>query len=162
PEADTTGWLPMVAGAWSYQLPVEPDSPYPVPVWYRVPFTSETAHDYLDLIVDGFSGTAWRLWVNGSPVTTPPRRSDFDAQMQAIDIAPYVRHGDNVIALRLCVNTATDGLLDNVKLMGDFALRPASTDGYTMVAPRRTVEPCDWTQQGYPYFSGRASYRHAF
>src|SRR4051794_34779575 len=27
------GWLEMVPGAWSYQLPTEPDRPYPIPVW---------------------------------------------------------------------------------------------------------------------------------
>ena len=42
PDTDTTGWLPMVMGAWSYQLPAEPDRPYPIDVWYRIGFTVET------------------------------------------------------------------------------------------------------------------------
>ncbi len=31
PDADTQSWLPMVPGAWSYQLPAEPDTDYPIP-----------------------------------------------------------------------------------------------------------------------------------
>ena len=42
PDIDTTGWLPIVMGAWSYQLPAEPDRPYPIDVWYRIGFTVDT------------------------------------------------------------------------------------------------------------------------
>lgn len=161
PGADTSGWLPMVAGAWSYQLPAEPDRPYPIPVWYRIPFSADYVPPRLDLIVDGFAGSEWQLFVNGQRVTSTLARSAIDAQMQAVDITPYVRQGDNLIALRLVVTNATDGLLDLLKLMGDFALE--SRDGsYAMTEPRRAVQPDDWTAQGYPYFSGRGLYRLRF
>ena len=55
----------MVPGAWSYQLPAEPARPYPIPVWYRIPFAVEVVPPSLTLIVDGFAGSGWTLYVNG-------------------------------------------------------------------------------------------------
>jgi hypothetical protein len=161
PDTDTTGWLPMVMGAWSYQLPAEPDRPYPIDVWYRIGFTVETVPPRLDLIVDGFAGSGWEVFVNGDSVTTAPVRSAIDSQMRALEITPLVRQGENVIAVRLTVTKTTDGLLDLVKLMGDFAVE--RTDGRERIgAPRATLQPASWVDQGYPSYSGRGLYRRRF
>ena len=170
PAVATDGWLPMVPGAWSYQLPAEPDQSYPIPVWYRATFQAGYRPSKLDLIVDGFAGSAWQLFVNGQPVTEPPVRSGFDSQMKAVDVTDLVREGENVIAVRLTVTGATGGLLDLLKLVGDFSLarrpgtglRAGEGGEYALVAPRRTVQPASWTIQGYPFFSGRAVYRRRF
>src|SRR5918995_1205067 len=161
PDADTSGWLPMVMGAWSYQLPAEPDRPYPIDVWYRIGFTVETVPSRLDLIVDGFAGSGWEVFVNEEPVTNDPVRSAIDSQMQALEITPLVHQGENVIAVRLTVTKATDGLLDLVKLMGDFAVE--RVDGSERIgAPRSALQPASWVDQGYPYYSGRGLYRCRF
>jgi hypothetical protein len=159
--AQTTGWLPMVPGAWSFQLPAEPDSPYPIDVWYRINFQADALPPKLELIVDGFAGSAWRLFVNGEPVTANPTRSAVDSQMKTVDITRHARVGQNVIALRLTLTNPTDGLLDLLKIMGDFSLAKRA-DRYRIVAARRTLEPAAWTGQGYPFFSGRATYRRRF
>jgi hypothetical protein len=161
PNLDTTGWLPMVMGAWSYQLPAKPDRPYPIDVWYRIGFTVERVPSHLDLIVDGFAGSGWDVFVNGEPVTATPVRSAIDSQMQALEITPLVRQGKNVIAVRLTVTKATDGLLGLVKLMGDFAVaRVNATE--RIGAPGSTLQPASWVEQGYPYYSGRGLYRRQF
>jgi hypothetical protein len=179
PAADTSGWLPQVAGAWSYQLPAEPATPYPIDVWYRIGFEVEHLPSKLELIVDGFAGSGWKLFVNGQPVPGAPARSFIDSQMGAVDITGQVRVGANLIALKLTLTSATDGLLDLVKLVGDFSLagdQPLAAAGpalgqaqpipehsrYRIAAPRRSAEPCTWTAQGYPFFSGRATYRRTF
>ncbi|NIV33926.1 MAG: hypothetical protein GWN58_32110, partial [Anaerolineae bacterium] len=159
PDVDTTGWVPMVPGAWSYQLPAEPIQPYPINVWYRTSFQVEHVPAKLALIVDGFAGSAWQLFVNGQHVTAAPMRSTFDSQMLTLNIGDLVLEGTNVIAVRLTVTDATDGLLDLLKLVGDFSLAGQEREGYAIVAPRRTVQPASWTTQGYPFFSGRAVYR---
>lgn len=161
PDADTAGWLPMVPGAWSYQLPAEPTAPYPIDVWYRARFEAGYVPASLSLIVDGFAGAGWQLWVNGLPAECEPRRSAFDSQMQAVEIGDLVQAGSNVIALRLTVANATDGLLDLIKLTGDFSL-DRRDDGYVIAAPRTTLEPAPWTEQGYPFYSGRGVYRRSF
>ncbi len=159
PDTDTNGWLPMRNGAWSYQLPAEPAQPYPLPVWFRCTFQIDHMPSQLDVIVDGFSGAEWRLFVNGQAVTSPSRRSTFDIQMQAVAVGAYVHTGENILALRLVVTAATDGLLDLLKLVGDFSLRPRIEGGYAITALKRQLQPTFWTDQGYPFYSGRGVYR---
>jgi hypothetical protein len=152
----------MVPGAWSYQLPAEPEAAYPIPVWYRIPFQADYLPPKVDLIVDGFSGSEWSLFVNGAPVTAAPVRSQVDGQMKAVEITSHLRRGENLIALRLVVTSATDGLLDLLKITGDFTLAPQGEGAYRMAAPCQTLRPQPWTSQGYPHFSGRAVYRKRF
>jgi hypothetical protein len=162
PETEpSSGWLPMVPGAWSYQLPAEPVEAYPIPVWYRISFQVNDLPPKLEVIIDGFSGSDWQLFLNGQPVQTEPARSAIDSQMQAVDITALARPGENLLALRLVLRNATDGLLDLVKIMGDFRLEPHS-QGWAIAAPRRALQPAPWTDQGYPFFSGRGVYRHRF
>lgn len=159
PGLDTApGWLEMTMGAWSYQLPAEPAQPYPLPVWYRVPFQVLDVPEQAALIIDGFAGSEWRLYVNGHPVEETPARSAFDAQMKALDITHYVQPGDNLIALRLVVTGPTDGLLDLVKLVGRFRVLPGPEGQPALAAPDSAVQPGDWTVQGYPFYSGVGSY----
>jgi hypothetical protein len=150
-EAD--GWLEMVPGAWSYQLPTEPDRPYPIPVWYRIHVPVGEVPERLQLLVDGFAGVEWALWVNGRRCTSQPEPSGIDSQISAVDITGMVRQGDNVLALRLVVADATDGLLDLVKLVGPFRLEEGS-----ITTAAGDAQPADWTEQGYPFFSGTAVY----
>jgi hypothetical protein len=159
---DARAWLPMVPGAWSYQLPAEPEAAYPIPVWYRIWFSADYVPPKLSLIVDGFAGSDWSLFVNGDPVKAAPVRSQVDSQMKAVDITPHVHKGDNLIALRLVVTNPTDGLLDMLKLTGDFSLAPQGDGTFRIAAPRKSFQPASWTDQGYPYFSGRAIYRKRF
>jgi hypothetical protein len=161
-DASTQGWLPMVPGAWSYQLPAEPDVAYPIPVWYRIPFQADYLPPKVDLIVDGFSGSDWSLFVNGEQVTATPVRSKVDAQMKAVEITSHLRKGENLIALRLVVTNPTDGLLDLLKLTGDFSLAPQGDGTYRISAPCTSLQPQPWTNQGYPHFSGRAVYQKRF
>ncbi len=105
-DLDTTGWLPVTMGAWSYQLPAEPERPYPIDVWYRIGFEAPYVPPHLDLVIDGFAGSGWSVYVNGQPVTAQPVRSKIDSQMQSLDITPYVQSGTNVIAVRLTVTKA--------------------------------------------------------
>jgi hypothetical protein len=156
---ETRDWLPMVGGAWSYQLPTEPEAPYPLQVWHRCHFQVDHLPTQLHLLVDGFAASSWQLFVNGEAVDTAPVRSHFDSQINSVEITDQVRLGNNRIALCLTLTKATDGLLDPLKLAGDFSLAQAEDGGYTIAAPRATVEPSSWTEQGYPFLSGQAIYR---
>jgi len=82
--------------------------------------------------------------------------------MQAVDIAALACPGNNEIAIRLSVTESTGGLLDLLKLMGDFSLEQASDGSYSIAAPRHTLESGPWTAQGYPFFSGRGLYHCRF
>jgi hypothetical protein len=112
--------------------------------------------------VDGFAGSEWSLYVNGDQVNSVPIRSQVDGQMKAVDITPHVQKGENLIALRLMVTNPTDGLLDLLKLTGDFSLASVSEGSYKINAPCSSLSPAPWTNQGYPHFSGRAVYCKRF
>jgi hypothetical protein len=114
------------------------------------------------MLVDGFAGSEWSLYVNGKSVKAKPERSKLDAQMKAVDITRFLNKGENLITLRLVVTTATDGLLDLLKLTGDFSLTPEGDGAYRISAPCNSLSPAPWTVQGYPHFSGQAVYRRKF
>ena len=91
----------------------------------------------------------WDVFVNGEPATAAPVRSAIDSQMQALETTPLVRQGENVIAIRLTLTKATDGLLDLVKFMGGFAVE--RVDGTERIAaPRSTPQPASWVERGCP------------
>ncbi|HEY2868710.1 MAG TPA: hypothetical protein VGJ11_04340, partial [Gaiellales bacterium] len=156
-DAGDEDWLPMVQGAWSYQIPTEPEGDYPIPVWYRIAFEVEDVPERLELLIDGFAGIEWRLLVNDAACDAAPVASGLDAQIAAVDISGLVQTGRNVLAVRLLLGGPTDGLLDLVKLVGDFRVTPAGA--IAAVAPG--ARPASWTEQGCPFYSGTAVYRSA-
>jgi hypothetical protein len=160
-DLDDADWLEVRPGAWSYQLAAEPDRPYPMPVRYRVPFDVDAVPERLEVVIDGFDGSAHRLFLNGEPVTATPVRSTFDSQMQSVDLTPLVRIGRNVLGVRLVIEEATGGIVDNLKLTGAFSLA-GDADGYRIATPVAEVDPRAWTEQGYPFYSGTGVYRRAF
>src|SRR5207248_2820722 len=101
------------------------------------------------------AGIEWRLLVNDAPCEATPVPSGLDAQITAVDISGLVQAGRNVLAVRLLVGAPTDGLLDLVKLVGDFRV----TAGGAIAAPAKPARPAPWTEQGCPYYSGTAVYR---
>lgn len=161
-DVDEAGWQPVGAGAWAYQLPAEPDRPWPIAVWYRIPFEVDQIPGRVALLVDGFDGDDPTMWLNGRPITSSPVRSKVDAQMQEVELTDAIRAGRNVLAVRLILRDATGGIVDHVKLLGRFGV--AGDDEHTkrMVASLDGGRPASWTEQGYPFFSGRGAYRTAF
>jgi hypothetical protein len=150
-------WIDMVPGAWSYQLPAEPSDPYPIAVRYRATFEADYVPESARLVVDGFAGSDWRLSVNDREPSAAPERSPFDAQMRTVEVSDLLQEGTNDVTLQLTVTKPTDGLLDLLKIIGDF-----SVDGTSIGPPRRTVEAAAWTAQGYPFYSGLGVYRRTF
>ncbi len=163
PGLDTSrDWLEMTMGAWAYQLPAEPDRPYPIPVWYRISFQVLAVPEKLSLIIDGFAGSEWSIYINGQPVEATPVRSQIDSQMQAVEITPFLQRGENLIALRLVVTGPTDGLLDLVKLVGDLQVEAGPGGEPALTTPKPACQPADWTTQGFPFYSGVGSYQTGF
>ena len=160
-EADTddSSWLKVINGAWEMQLPQEREkADYPVTVWYRTWFEMQTVPPNTRVLIDGFSGSGYRLFVNGEEVRDKGKRSALDAEIKEVNIQPHVRAGRNLVAVRLVVNRRTDGILDLLKIIGDFSLEQAGEE-YRIVAPRKTLKLGDWAKQGYPYYSGTGVYR---
>ena len=163
PDEYTTGptaeWLPVVGGAWAYQLPTEPDRPFPMPVWYRSSFDVLDVPERFALIVDGFDGSDARIYLNGARVDGRGERARFDAQMREVDLSTLVVRGTNELAIRLVVEGPTGGIVDHLKLVGSFALDGDPDHGYRLAEDSPDAEPAPWTEQGYPFYSGTGVYR---
>jgi hypothetical protein len=157
-DVDDSSWQPVVAGAWAYQLPAEPVRKWPIPVWYRIPFDVDEVPPDLRLLVDGFKGVQPQVVLNGERVEWKPRRSAVDAEMKELDLPP-ARRGRNVLAVRLVLEGPTGGLVDHVKLLGSFRLAGDEQTGFRIAAASPEIEPASWTEQGFPFYSGRGVYR---
>jgi hypothetical protein len=156
---DDSGWLEVTNGAWEMQLPTERDEQtYPVTLWYRTSFEITDMPDRLSLMIDGFSGSDHELWINGSLMNGKGRRSWLDAEIRTVDITDEVGVGTNVVALRLVVNRRTDGVLDLLKIEGDFGLAEDGDGTHRIVEAPKALDVGDWTAQGYPFYSGTGVY----
>jgi len=159
PAFDDSRWWNVTNGAWEMQLPQERDAAtYPVTLWYRGAFDAKALPSNTRLLIDGFSGSPRQLFVNGREVADEGRRSQLDAEIKEVDIQPYLKLGRNVVAVRLVVHRRTDGILDPLKIIGDFSLRKAG-GRFAIAEKLTTIGVGDWAQQGLPYFSGTGVYR---
>jgi hypothetical protein len=173
---DDSNWLPFTMGAWEMQLPQERDEDeYPVDLLYRASFTADYLPNDLEILIDGFKGSAWRLYVNGMLYSDTLSRSWLDAEIKSGSLSRYVQTGRNVLAIVITVDKKTHGLLDLIKICGTFALSlpatsmettdpkdalsPNVTAPYHLVRPVATVDSGLWNRFGYPYFSGTGIYR---
>jgi len=155
---DDSDWLDVTMGAWEMQLPQErEEETYPVDVWYRIPFEADYLSDNMRLLIDGFSGEDFTLYINGTEITEEETRSSLDAEIKEIPVTQYLHTGQNIIALRLTVSKRTHGLLDLVKIVGDFWLSDIE-DGHKIVQPKTVIRAGDWTKQGLPFYSGTGIY----
>ncbi|MGE5715944.1 MAG: glycosyl hydrolase, partial [Acidobacteriota bacterium] len=163
PAFDDSAWLPVVNGAWEVQLPQERYNPtYPVVLWYRTEFTvRDLPAEGTRMLIDGFSGLEYTLYLNGEEVRDKGTRSALDAEIREVGIQRFLKRGRNLVAVRLVVNRRTDGILDLLKIVGRFSLAPAH-QGYEIVNTIAQPDFGDWTQQGYPCYSGTGSYSMEF
>ncbi len=162
PDYDFAGWYDFKMGAWEMQLPMERDeNTYPVDLWYAARFAADYVPADAVLLVDGFAGSGWQLYVNGACVDGPFTRSWLDAEIRQVPVGALLRRGENTVAVKLTVTKKSDGMLDLLKITGNFCVelhggKPVIT------APGHQLPLGDWTQLGYPYYSGAGVYTGAF
>ncbi|MBN2413072.1 hypothetical protein JXQ31_15405 [candidate division KSB1 bacterium] len=162
PDFDDSGWLDVSQGAWEMQLPQERDEAvYPVTLWYRTSFEIAEMPSNTRLLIDGFSGREYQLFINGSEIDDEGERCKFDAEIRQVPIQSSLKPGRNVVAVKLVVTRRTDGMLDLLKIVGDFALAQSGNE-FKIVGSKSTINVGDWTKQGYPFFSGTGCYQTQF
>lgn len=156
--ADYSGWLDMRMGGWEMQLPVERDEEvYPVDLWYVTHVEAGFVPEDLKLMIDGFKGAGYTLYVNGRQVTETPERSYLDPEIRTVPMKDYFVPGTNWIAVKLTVTCKSDGMIDLLKFIGTFAVE--ETGGTEVIRPMVTaMEAGDWTKKKLPYYSGTGYY----
>lgn len=161
-EYEDKDWLDVTLGAWEMQLPQERDEEtYPVTLWYRTSFQVLKIAKNMRILIDGFSGSEHRLFINGNEVLVKGRRSKIDAEIKEIDINEFLIVGMNTVAVRLVATRRTDGILDLLKIVGDFSLIQLREE-YIISDQKTHIDIGDWTKQGFPFFSGTAVYETSF
>lgn len=155
---NTMDWLDYTIGGWELQLPYERENPndYPVDVLYKAEFTADYIPEDVKILIDGFKGTCYDLYINGTRVEDKGERSFLDAEIKQVYIAGYLKSGRNDIAIRITVEKRVQGLLDFIKISGSLAVEKRCGE-YVIVKPSGVVCTGTWTEQGYPYFSGSGS-----
>jgi len=162
PGYDDSSWLNVTTGAWEMQLPQERDAEeYPAELAYRTTFEIPDFPPALSLMIDGFSGSRYKLYINGNEIKDKGKRSRLDAEIKEVDITGFCAAGINYVTVLLTVNRRTDGILDLLKISGDFSLRKKKNN-YVIAGKTDKIIPGSWTKQGYPYYSGTAVYRTEF
>ena len=147
--------IPFRMGVWELQLPTErKDKTYPADIAFKASFRAEYVPDDLRLLIDGFKCRAYSLYINGTPITETPVRSYIDAEITSVCIAPFVKRGENTIVLMMTVEERNAGLLDQLKIIGSFAVN----DENALVPETGRIALGDWTKQGYPFLSAMAQY----
>ena len=69
-DLDDSSWLDVSNGAWEMQLKEERDAAaYPVTLWYRTHFDAGVVPEDLRVLIDGFSGSQYQLFVNGCAIS---------------------------------------------------------------------------------------------
>ena len=157
-EFDDSSWLNVTMGAWEMQLPQERDKEfYPVTLLYRSSFKVNKIPSSLRLLIDGFSGSSYKLYINGNEIKDNGKRSSLDAEIKEVDIRSFVKEGENLVAVKLIAERRTDGILDLLKLVGNFALSGSDKE-YIITGQSDKIKVGDWTKQGYPFYSGTGIY----
>ena len=155
---DDSNWINVSNGAWEMQIPQEREKEiYPVSVFYRTSFEVKNISQRLALLIDGFSGSDYQLFINGNKILDKGKRSKLDAEIKEVDIKEFVKTGKNIVAVQLNANRRTDGILDLLKIIGDFSLTQ-NQKRYSISSKKENIKIGDWTGQGYPFYSGTVNY----
>ena len=135
---------------------------------YTTEFECDTELSVARLAVDGLlSEKIWRrsqpihvdITLNGQRVDGFEEGDYIDHLIFEADILPLIKRGRNVLQIRCNTQLAPAGnLSDPAYLIGDFEVR-GEVGKYRLVPPAPTVMTGDWTHQGYPFYSGIATYR---
>mgnify|MGYP000849818411 FL=1 len=118
--------------------------------------------DYLpgDLGVVIENSRHWQLKVNGVEISTQTDKFHWDKQFGLVDIAKAARRGRNLIEL---AGGFTYGVeIEEIYLVGDFALRQCGYQEYRLVQEPRLLTDGSWVYQGYPFYAGNMVYAQEF
>lgn len=123
----------------------------------------------LQMLIDGFLGH-YQIYVNGHLVDSKNlEASALDCGIPALPLETYVRPGVNQLAIGIKVDSEWGGIVDKLKLVGDFGVSRAGssseetgTDIYTLTSPASKLCLGSWTDAGYPFYSGTGTYSRTF
>jgi hypothetical protein len=138
-----------------------PDVDLPLVVWYRASFQADIIPIKLALVKDrGAIGGNYQIFLNGTKLPKNSFRPTFryDQNNLTCALGRRVVKGKNLIAVRVEVDSLSDGLIDAFYLFGKFGVRRWKSDGCRIgVVPERgAVASLEGNR--LPYYAGTVSY----
>lgn len=130
----------------------------PVDLRMRFEFESDMGRPNAFLVVEKASRFAIRL--NGQPVATDTKEWHWDRQFTKMNVGRFIRKGANELVLTASYAPGTE--IEDVFIVGDFALREISPSRYAITPEPQTLATGDWVPQGYPFYAGNMVYRKRF
>jgi len=127
-------------------------------VWYRSRFLVKGGN-ISKLLLDGISGRAFKIFVNGKTVEVSKPSSKLDVNIGEASLEGVIRPGENFITIQIEPANLGDGLLDPVRLLGAFSVRFDKETPVLEPLGKEIVVGKSWTEQGFPYYSGSLTYR---
>lgn len=135
---------------------------------YTTEFDCEAELTVARLAVDGLlTEKIWRrsapihveIKLNGEVISGFEPGTYIDHHIMEADVLAHIKRGRNSLQVLCNSQLAPAGSLEHpVYLIGDFEVREQAGKP-RIVAPASTIQTGDWTTQGYPFYSGIATYR---
>lgn len=144
PKLGDTEWVWATNGPWRRVVGEHVRNvPTPTALWYRTKIELEHIPSKLQMLIDGFLGE-YQLYVNGHLVDCENlKASSLDCDISAVPLEAYVHPGVNQLAIRIRVSSEWGGILDKLKVIGDFSISTVDsspdTTFYTLSAPKKKL-----------------------
>lgn len=116
----------------------------------------------------------WEIYVNGKLVDNWERSYEYDCMTEEADLSLYTikqdrrlyRKGELNITVKLHAKRERDGLVQPLYLLGDFSVKLNNQESIGAelfnLDNDKIIYTGSWTDQGYPYYSGSATYTQHF
>jgi hypothetical protein len=148
---------------------------YPTVLWYKAVFNLRGTPGRMGLVLEksAIQGD-FEVFCNGIPCTcnVPVREYDcnnieYPLSAEQLETCKnhFYKQDEVVIAIRVAANCPQDGLLEPVRLFGDFLVELNSGEslGATLAAATglQVLQTGSWAHQGYPHYSGTITYEQS-
>ena len=152
PEYDESNWLQINSGPLSAYFDEAPKA-----LWYKTRFNIEGGK-VRAILLDGIEGKSFRIFINGEEIEIKGKPSKLDVNITEVDVSDKVRPGENTIAILIEPLSLKDGLLDPLRISGEFTVKENEEKTVLFPINDSILVGKSWTEQGFPYYSGTITY----
>ena len=129
-----------------------------LPIRLQFEFFVDELPNELGVVIE--NSRHWQLKVNGVAINTETHQYCWDIQFGLVDIRKAVQCGRNLIELSGIFAYGVE--IEDIYLVGDFALRQSGYQEYRLVQEPPALSNGSWVYQGYPFYAGNMVYATEF
>lgn len=121
----------------------------------RYRFTSALDQPKAYVVIEDL--TRGSLTVNGRPIDSTGAGWHWDHGFGKVEITDLVHTGENIVDFRVHYDFLTE--VEAAYVVGDFGVELATPSTGALIAEPLQLQNGSWVEQGYPFYSGRMTYR---